>query len=137
MKTIVVVAENEHAALVRCELVRSVLSEGSSYQAQVWPACWMADVLDILEKGAIDVLIVGDRASGISGLGLVRWLEELLIGTTKILVTSDPVVLAEPWKFAGPEINEVLPEPLQRDALARTLQRWLGWPAASGAFTIC
>jgi DNA-binding NtrC family response regulator len=138
MKTIVVVAENGHTAEVRCELVRAVLSEVYSHPAQVLPACSVDDVLDILANGPIDVLITEDRLTGITGTGLIRWLDKALIGTTKVLLTCDPRVLAEPWKFAGPEINEVLPKPLERDSLKRTLQRWLGrsatFVATSGAF---
>jgi len=126
MKTIVVVAENEHTAEVRCELVRAVLSEVYSGPAQVLPACSVDDVLDILANGPIDMLIAEDLVSGVTGPGLIRWLEKVLVRTTKILLTSDPRILAEPWKFAGPEINEVLPKPLERDSLKRTLLRWLG-----------
>lgn len=126
MKTIVVVTENEHTAEVRCELVRAVLSEVYSHPAQVLPACSVDDVLDILAKGPIDVLITEDQLTGITGTGLIRWLEKVLVGTTKILLINDPRILAEPWKFAGPEIDEVLPKPLERDSLKRTLLRWLG-----------
>lgn len=131
MKTIVIVAENDHTAQTRCELVRAVLTEGGSRPVQVLRACSVDGVLDILAKGPIDILIVEDRLIGITGTGLVRWLEKLLTGTTKVLLTTDPMVLAEPWKFAGPEFNEVLPKPLERESLKRALLRWFG---RSGAF---
>ncbi len=129
MKTIVVVAENNDTVQARCELVREVLAEACSRPVQVLPACSVDGVLDILAKGPIDMLIVEDRMPAITGTALIRWLEKLLIGTTKVLLTSDPLVLAEPWKFAGPDVNEVLPKPLERASLARALQRWFGRPA--------
>jgi CheY-like chemotaxis protein len=138
MKTIVVVAQDDHTAQVRCLEVRTVLSSGLCCPVQVLPACSVDGVLDILAKGPIDMLIVDDRLTGITGTGLIRWIEKLLIRTTKVLLTSDPRILAEPWKYAGPEINEVLPKPLERDSLKRMLQRWLGrsatFVATSGAF---
>jgi DNA-binding NtrC family response regulator len=140
MKTIVVVAENRDAAQSRCELVRAALSKVGCRPANVLPACSVDGVLDILAKRPIDVLITEDRLAAITGAGLIRWLEKLLAGTTKVLLTSDPMVLAEPWKFAGPEFNEVLPKPLERELLTRALQRWLGrsatFTATSGAFII-
>lgn len=126
MMSIVVVAENEQVAQARCELVRSVLFEGCPPPVQVLPACSVDDVLDILVKGRIDVLITDERLRGLTGAGLVRWLERLLTGTTTILLTSDPRILAEPWRFAVPEFNEVLAKPLQRDAVKASLHLWLG-----------
>jgi CheY-like chemotaxis protein len=130
MNTILVVAENNDTVQVRCELVREVLSAGGSRTVQVLPACSVDGVLDILAKGPIDMLIVEDRMTAITGTGLIRWLDTLLIGTTRILLTSDPLVLAEPWKFAGPDVNEVLPKPLERESLTRALHRWFGQPTA-------
>jgi DNA-binding NtrC family response regulator len=102
------------------------------------PACSVDNVLDILAKGPIHVLMTDERLAGMTGTGLIRWLEKLLIGTSTILLTSDPRILAEPWKFGGPEFNEVLSKPLQRDSLKRTLHRWLGrsatFVATSAAF---
>jgi DNA-binding NarL/FixJ family response regulator len=117
-------------------LVREVLAERCSRPAKVLHACSVDGVLDILAKGPIDMLIVEDRMTAITGTGLIRWLEKLLTGTTKILLTSDPRTLAEPWKFAGPEVNEVLPKPLERESLTRALQRSLGRRTMSGAFLI-
>jgi CheY-like chemotaxis protein len=114
-------------------LVRAVLAEGCARPATVLPACSVDGVLDILAKGPIDMLIVEDRMSGITGMGLLRWLEKLLIGTTKILLTNDLRILTEPWKFAGPEVNEVLSKPLERESLKRALQRSLGRPATVAA----
>lgn len=140
MKTIVVVAKDRDTAQSRCELVRAALSTVGFRPANVLHAGSVDGVLDILARGPIDVLITEDRLDAITGAGLVRWLEKLLTGTTRVLLTSDPVVLAEPWKFAGPEFNEVLPKPLERDSLTRALQRWLGrsatFVAASGSFLI-
>ncbi len=138
MNTILVVAENNDTVQARCELVRKVLAEECSRPAKVLSACSVDGVLDILAKGPIDMLIVEDRLTAITGTGLIRWLEKLLIGTTRVLLTSDPIVLAEPWKFAGPDVNEVLPKPLERESLMRALQRWFGRPttfvATPGAF---
>lgn len=133
MRTIVVVAENNDTVQARCELVRDVLAEGCLGPARVLPACSVDGVLDILAKGPIEILIVEDRMTVITGTALIRWLDRLLTGTTKILLTSDPLVLAEPWKFADPDVNEVLRTPLDRASLTRVLQRWLGRPAPLAA----
>jgi hypothetical protein len=132
MRTIVVVAENNETVRARCELVRGVLAEGCPGPVRVLPACSVDGVLDILANGPIEILIVEDRMTVITGTALIRWLDKLLAGTTKILLTSDPLVLAEPWKFADPDVNEVLRTPLDRASLTRVLQRWLG-PASLAA----
>lgn len=128
MRTIVVVAENHDTVRARCELVRDVVAEGFSGPVTVLPACSVDGVLDILAKGPIEILIVEDRMTVITGTALIRWLDTLLTGTTKILLTSDPLVLAEPWQFADPDVNEVLRTPLDRASLTRVLQRWLARP---------
>ncbi len=124
MKTIVVTAE-QHLARALAEFVAAVLSEVHPQPAQVLPACSADDVLDILANTRIDILIVDHHLAGMTGLELVRWLGTGLINTTKILLTHDSRVLADPWRFAGPDINAVLPRPLERTSLRVTLQRWL------------
>lgn len=101
MNTIAMVAENEHTALVLCEFVRVVLAEGCS-SAEVSPACSVDDLLDVLAKGPIDVLVTEDRLTGLTGTGLIRWLEKLLARTTTILLTSDPESLRSPGSSLAP-----------------------------------
>ena len=125
MKTIVVVTAEPHLAKALAEFVATVLSEMHPHPAQVLPACSVDDVLDILANTRIDILMVDHHLAGMAGLELVRWLGTGLINTTKILLTHDSRLLAEPWRFAGPDINAVLPRPLGRKSLRVALQRWL------------
>jgi CheY-like chemotaxis protein len=125
MKTIVVITAEPHLAKALAEFVATVLSEMHPPPAQVLPACSVDDVLDILANTRIDILMVDHHLGGMAGLELVRWLGTGLINTTKILLTHDSRLLAEPWRFAGPDINAVLPKPLGRTSLRVTLQRWL------------
>lgn len=125
MKTIVVVTAEQHLAKALAEFVATVLSEMHPHPAQVLPACSVDDVLDILANTRIDILMVDHHLAGMAGLELVRWLGTGLINTTKILLTHDSRLLAEPWRLAGPDINAVLPKPLGRTSLRVTLQRWL------------
>ncbi len=128
MKTIVVVSRDDHIARALSELVGTVLTELSPEPVSVHAACSPDDVLDTLSRARIDVLITEHHLAGMTGLDLVRWLSPGLGGAVTILLTSDSRMLADPWKFAGPEINHVLARPLGREPLKRALQHWLGSP---------
>ena len=128
MKTIVVVAGDDHIVRALSEFVKTVLSEVSQDQAQVIPAASADEVLNILGRERIDLLMTDDRLPDMTGLELVRWLRPGLVGAVKILLTNDSRLLADPWKFAGAEINAVLARPLGREPLRLALQRWLGTP---------
>lgn len=128
MKIIVVVTQDKAIAHALTEVVTTALADVYPGPAKVLPASSLDDVLDILSKERIDLLMTEHHLADMSGPGLVRWLDTALVGTVKILLTSDARLLAEPWKFLGPEINDVLPRPLERNALNRALQRWLGNP---------
>lgn len=134
MKTIVVVTQNKVIAQAIAECVRAVLSEINADPAIVLPASSIDDVLDILSRRRIEMLLIDQHLGQMSGEGLVRWLGKGLARTVTILLTSDPQVLAEPWKFVGPDINDVLSRPIERTLLKRTLQRWLQGPFAQGPF---
>lgn len=128
MKIIVVVTQDKLIAQALAEVVKTALAEVYPDPAQVLPTSSLDDVLDILGKERIDMLMIDHHLAEMSGIGLVRWLDKALVGAVKILLTSDSRLLAEPWKFVGPEINDVLPRPLERRTLNRVLQRWLGKP---------
>lgn len=128
MKTIVVVAEDDHIARALSEFVRTVLSEVCREQAQVLPASSADEVLNIVGRERIDLLMTDDRLPDMTGLELVRWLGPGLFGAVKILLTNDSRLLADPWKFVGSEINAVMARPLGREPLRLALQRWLGAP---------
>ncbi len=128
MKTIVVVAEDGHIARALSEFVRTVLSEVSSDPIEVLHACSADDVLNVLGREHVDLLMTDDHLPDMTGLELVRWLGPTLRGTAKILLTNDSRILADPWKFAGTEINAVLARPLGREPLKLALQRWLELP---------
>jgi CheY-like chemotaxis protein len=127
MITIVVVAGDDHVRAL-AEFVKTVLSEVSRDQAQVLPAGSADEVLNILGREHIDLLMTDDRLPDMTGLELVRWLRPGLVGAVKILLTNDSRLLADPWKFAGAEINAVLARPLGREPLRLALNRWLGLP---------
>ena len=126
MKTIVVVAEDDHIARALSEFVRTVLSEVCREQVQVLSASSADEVLNILGRERIDLLMTDDRLPDMTGLELIRWLGPGLFGAVKILLTNDSRLLADPWKFVGSEINAVMARPLGRAPLRLALQRWLG-----------
>jgi CheY-like chemotaxis protein len=134
MKTIVVVTQNKIIAQAIAECVRTVVLEIDADPAIVLPASSINEVLDILSRRSIDVLLIDQRLGEMSGEGLIRWLGKGLAGTVTILLTSDPQVLAEPWKFVSHDINDVLSRPIERALLKRTLQRWLVGPFVQGPF---
>jgi hypothetical protein len=123
MKTIVVITAEPHLAKALAEFVATVLSEMHPPPAQVLPACSVDDVLDILANTRIDILMVDH-------LGRMAGLEVGPVARNRVdqhhedspHPTPDS---AEPWRFAGPDINAVLPKPLGRTSLRVTLQRWL------------
>lgn len=126
MKTILVVTRDDHIARALAELVRSVVSEVYPGPVKVFLACTPDEVLDIVCRERLDVLLTDHNLTGMTGLELVRWLGVTLRGTVMILLTSDSRMLADPWKFAGPDVNEVLARPLGREPLKHALSRWLG-----------
>ncbi len=128
MKTIVVITQDKRIAQALADFVKTALADMYLDPAKVLPASSLDDVLDILSKERIDMLMTDHHLADMSGVGLVRWLDKALVGVVKILLTSDSRLLAEPWKFVGPEINDVLPRPLERNTLNRGLRRWLGNP---------
>lgn len=126
MNTIVIVTVTQEAHIARAmaDLVTEVASEVGPGVFRVLPACSADDVLNILAKGPIDMLLVDHHLAGTTGLDLIRWFGTGLVSTTKVLLTDDSRILADPWTFAGPEINAVLPRPLGRGALRLMLERW-------------
>lgn len=128
MKTILVVTRDDHIARALVELVRTVVSEVYPGPVKVLLACTPDDVLDIVSREHPDVLLTDHYLAGMTGLELVRWLATALRGSVMILMTSDSRMLADPWKFAGPDVNEVLARPLGRESLKHALTRWLGTP---------
>ena len=125
MSTIVIVTQQAHIAQAMAELISIVAAEVQRDPTHVLPACTADDVLTILAKEPIDILIVDHHLAGTTGLDLIRWLDKGLVNTTTILLTEDSRILSDPWTFAGPEINAVLPRPLGRHALKLALERWL------------
>jgi DNA-binding response OmpR family regulator len=125
MTTIVIVTQHAHIAQAMAELISTVAAEVQRDLPRVLPACTPDDVLNILAKGPIDILMVEHHLAGTTGFELVRWLEAGLTNTTKILLTDDSRILADPWTFLGREFNAVLPRPLGRQSLRLTLERWL------------
>lgn len=125
MSTIVIVTPEAHIARAMAELISIVAAEVQREPTHVLPACSADDVLTILAKEPIDMLIVDHHLAGTTGLDLIRWLDKGLVNTTTILLTDDSRILSDPWTFAGPEINAVLPRPLGRHSLKLALERWL------------
>lgn len=125
MKTIVVVAENHGLAQARCDLIQAVLRESYDDPVNVLPASSADYVLFLLGLQRIDVLLTDHDLSDMTGLNLIRWLGTGLADTTKILLTSDSRLLAQPEQL-GVEIDMVLGRPIDREALRFTLHRWLG-----------
>lgn len=125
MITIVIVTQEAHIAKAMAELISTIAGEVQPGATRVLPACTPDDVLNILAKGPIDILIVEHRLNGTTGFELVRWLETGLTNATKILLTDDSRILADPWTFLGRDFNAVLPRPLGRQSLRLTLERWL------------
>jgi len=123
--TIVIVTHEAHSAKAMAELIGTVAAEVQTDPPPVVPACTPDDVLTILPKGPIDLLMVEHRLAGTTGFELVRWLAPGLTNTTRILLTDDSRILADPWTFLGRDFNAVLPRPLGRQSLKLTLERWL------------
>jgi len=121
----VVVTQEAHIAQAMAELISTVAAEVQPDPTRVLPAGTPDDVLDILAKGPIDILMVEHHLADTTGFELVRWLEAGLTNTTRILLTDDSRLLADPWSFLGREFNAVLPRPLGRQALRLTLECWL------------
>ena len=124
MTAIVVVTHEAHVAKAMVELVGTVAAEVTSDAPQVLPACSPDDVLNILAHEPIGMLIVDCRLGDMTGIDLIRWLRPGLTATTKILLTDDSRVLADPWTFGGSDINGVLPRPLGRQSLKHALERY-------------
>lgn len=125
MTTIVVVTQEAHIAQAMAEFIGTIADEVQRAPTRVLAACTPDDVLNILAKGPIDILIVEHHLAGTTGFELVRWLEAGLTKSTRILLTDDSRILADPWTFLGSEFNAVLPRPLGRESLRPTLERWL------------
>jgi DNA-binding response OmpR family regulator len=125
MTTIVIVTQEAHIAQAMAELISTVAAEIQPDPTRVLPVCSPDDVLNILAKGPIDILFVDHHLADTTGFDLVRWLAAGLTNTTKILLTDDSRILADPWTFLGREFNAVLARPLGRRSLRLTLECWL------------
>jgi DNA-binding response OmpR family regulator len=129
VKTIVVVAENHERARTLCDLVKTALRSTDHAPVYVLPAHSIDYVFFLLDLGRIDLLLVDDHQSNMTGLDLVRWLGTALAETTRVLIIG-PERTDGPERFVGTEIDAVLVRPIDRDVLTRTLDQWLGLPTS-------
>lgn len=125
MTTIVIVTREAHIARAMADLIGTIAAEVQCEPTHVLPACTPDDVLNVLAKGSIDILLAEHHLTGTTGFELVRWLEPGLASSTRILLTDDSRILADPWRYLGCEFHAVLPRPLGRQSLRLTLERWL------------